>query len=147
MKKLCLAAITSLLLPNMSYAAACADGANALGCTISTSDITYTLTGNITTAGDNTYGLSLASSNSNTTNLTGNITTTGTFAYGLSLASSNSNTTNLTGNITTTGGIGHGLWLFGSDSNTINLTGNISTTGDGSFGKNNARNDGISEIT
>ena len=50
MKKLCLAAITSLLLPNMSYAAACADGANALGCTISTSDITYTLTGNITPA-------------------------------------------------------------------------------------------------
>jgi len=37
MKKLCLAAITSLLLPNMSYAAACADGANALGCKFLTS--------------------------------------------------------------------------------------------------------------
>ena len=40
MKKLLLALATTLLLPNMSYAAACADGANADGCTIGTSNIT-----------------------------------------------------------------------------------------------------------
>jgi len=36
LKKLFLALATTLSLPNMSYAAACADGANAAGCTIST---------------------------------------------------------------------------------------------------------------
>ena len=36
MKKTLLALATTLLLPNMSYAAACADGANAAGCTIGT---------------------------------------------------------------------------------------------------------------
>ena len=157
MKKLYLAAITSLLLPNMSYAAACADGANALGCTISTSDITYTLTGNITpasggigiqfntgadgndvtqtgnisTSGLNAYGLLLGFSDSNTTNLTGNITTTGDNAVGLYIAVSDSNTTNLTGNITTTGDGAYGVWLHHSDSNTTTITGDIITSGTG----------------
>ena len=50
MKKPLLALATTLLLPNMSFAAACADGANAAGCTIGTSNITYTLTGDIAPA-------------------------------------------------------------------------------------------------
>ena len=50
MKKSLLALASTLLLPNMSYAAACADGANPVGCSVTTSDITYTLTGNISPA-------------------------------------------------------------------------------------------------
>ena len=85
MKKLCLAAITSLLLPNMSYAAACADGANALGCTISTSDITYTLTGNITPA-SGVVGIKFnTDADRNDVTQTGNITTAGDMHTGCSL--------------------------------------------------------------
>ena len=155
MKKPLLALATTLLLPNISYAAACVDGANAAGCTISTTDITYTLTGdiepasgvngitfnsgadrnnvtltgNISTKGDEAYGLLLLSSDNNTTSLTGNITTTGDFFAGglLYLYDSDSNTTSLTGNITTTGDNVGGLWLYDSDSNTTTLTGDIST--------------------
>jgi hypothetical protein len=118
----------------MSYAAACADGTNADGCTISTSDITYTLTGNISTTGSSAVGLYLQSSNSNTTSLTGNITTTGNFAYGLFLYDSDSNTTNLSGNISTEGVDAYGLYLYDSDSNTTSLTGNITTTGVEAYG-------------
>ena len=85
MKKLCLAAITSLLLPNMSYAAACADGANADGCTISTSDITYTLTGNITPA-SGVVGIKFnTDADRNDVTQTGNITTTGDVHRAVSL--------------------------------------------------------------
>ena len=102
MKKLCLAAITSLLLPNMSYAAACADGENADGCTISTSDITYTLTGNISTSGGMHRAVSLPVSATRPAS-TGNITPQGLLHTGCLSDTSDSNTTNLTGNITTTG--------------------------------------------
>ena len=129
MKKLCLAAITTLLLPNMSYAAACADGENADGCTISTSDITYTLTGNITPA-SGVDGIEFTSgADGNDVTQTGNITTTGKSAYGLYLETSESNTTNLTGNITTTGKSAYGLYIKDSDSNTTTITGDIITSG------------------
>ena len=160
MKKIVLALTTTLLLPNMSYAAACADGAHAAGCTIGTTGIDYTLTGDIapasgvigiqfttgadantlnltgdiTTAGDYAYGLYLLRSDSNTTSLTGNITTTGDDAYGLWLYDSDSNTTTLTGDISTTGDFAYGLWLYKSDSNTTTLTGGISITGDDAVG-------------
>ena len=160
MKKPLLALATTLLLPNMSYAAACADGANADGCTIGTSNITYTLTGDIapasgvigiqftsgattntttltggiSTTGDYAYGLLLSSSDSNTTTLTGDISTTGHYAFGLYLNTSDSNTTTLTGGISTTGFGAFGLWLDTSDSNTTTLTGGISTTGTYAYG-------------
>ena len=156
MKKLFLGLTTTLLLPNMSYAAACADGANADGCTIGTSNITYTLTGDIapasgvigiqftsgattntttltggiSTEGTSAYGLYLNTSNSNITTLTGDISTTGSGAFGLLLSSSDSNTTTLTGGISTEGTSAYGLYLNTSDSNITTLTGNISTTGD-----------------
>ena len=66
MKKILLALATTLSLPNMSYAAACPTGTDAAptaGCTITTSDITYTLTGGITTTADSERGLFLSSGN------------------------------------------------------------------------------------
>ena len=129
MKKLFLALTTTLLFPNMSYAAACADGANAAGCTIDTSAITYTLTGDIAPA-SGVVGIKFTSgATTNTTTLTGNIRTTGGYAYGLYLDSSDNNTTTLTGDISTEGTSAHGLWLYASDSNTTTLTGDISTEG------------------
>ena len=139
----------------------CATGtAPTAGCTIGTSNITYTLTGDIapasgvdgiqftsgattntttltggiTTTGDDAYGLYLNSSDSNITTLTGDISTTGDAAFGLYLNDSDSNTTTLTGGITTTGDTAFGLWLDNSGSNTTTLTGDISTTGAGAYG-------------
>ena len=43
------------------------------------------LTGDISTTGYRSFGLSLESSDSNTVNLTGDITTTGTYGYAISL--------------------------------------------------------------
>ncbi|XOJ89687.1 hypothetical protein ABXT57_02095 [Methylophilaceae bacterium Uisw_097] len=156
-----LAFLGSPFFSSQTFAAECATGTAPLaGCTIDVSDITYTLTGNITpasgdigiqfntdadrntvtltgnitTTGDTAIGLYLEAGDSNTTNLTGNITTAGDTARGLYLLNSDSNTTNLTGNITTTGDNARGLLLRDSDSNTTNLTGNITTTGDNSYG-------------
>jgi len=133
MKKPLLALATTLLLPNMSYAAACADGANPVGCSVTTSDITYTLTGNISPA-SGVDGIFFSGANRNNVTQTGNISTTGSSAYGLYLRLSNNNTTNLTGNITTAGDFADGLDLDNSDSNIINLTGNISTAGRSAYG-------------
>jgi len=55
MKNLCFLGIIELLLPVMSYADACADGENAAGCPIATTDITYTLTGYSHINQSNTY--------------------------------------------------------------------------------------------
>jgi len=161
MKKLCLAAITTLLLPNMSFAAACADGANAAGCTIGTSNITYTLTGDIepasgvdgikftTDADDNTINLTgdisttglqghalyIFGADDNTINLTGDISTTGgDSAIGLFFFLGNSNTITHIGNISTTANTGHGLYFLTSNLNVTTLTGNISTTALGAHG-------------
>ena len=95
---------------------------------------TTTLTGDITTAGDRAYGLFLYDSDSNTTTLTGDITTAGDRAFGLIIDTSNSNTTALTGDITTAGDRAHGLFLYDSDSNTTTLTGDITNTGYRAFG-------------
>jgi len=133
MKKSLLALATTLLLPNMSYAAACADGANPVGCSVTTSDITYTLTGNISPA-SGVVGIFFSGANRNNVTQTGNISTTGSSAYGLYLRLSDNNTTNLTGNITTAGDFADGLDLDNSDSNIINLTGNISTAGRSAYG-------------
>jgi hypothetical protein len=104
-----------------------------------------TCTGNVTTTGDDAYGIYLnnsGTSNTNTVNMTGNITTSGNSADGISLynaiGSNNTNTVNMTGNITTSGGGDvYGIYLRNSDtsnSNTVNMTGNISTTGEYDFG-------------
>jgi len=161
MKKLWLAAITTFLLPNMSFAAACADGANAAGCTIGTSNITYTLTGDIepasgvdgikftTDADDNTINLTgdisttglqghalyIFGADDNTINLTGDISTTGgDSAIGLFFFLGNSNTITHIGNISTTANTGHGLYFLTSNLNVTTLTGNISTTALGAHG-------------
>jgi len=129
-----LALISSTFISTQTYAAACADGANALGCTISTTDITYTLTGNIIPA-SNGIGIEFNTGAArNNLTITGNITTTGVSAYGLLLYKSDNNTTNLTGNINTEGVPASGLYFFDSDNNTTNLTGNITTAGDNSRG-------------
>jgi len=129
MKKLCLAAITTLLLPNMSFAAACADGANAAGCTIGTSNITYTLTGDIEPA-SGVDGIKFTTdADDNTINLTGDISTTGLTGHALYILGADDNTINLTGDISTTGGDSAiGLFFFQGNSNTITHIGNISTT-------------------
>ena len=134
MKKKLLALVTTLLLPNMSFAAACADGANAAGCTIGTTGIDYTLTGDIAPA-SGVIGIQFTTgATTNTTTLTGNISTIGDNAYGLYLLNSNFNTTTLTGDISTTGNEASGQILFQSNSNTTTLTGDISTTGDSALG-------------
>ncbi|MDA7751258.1 hypothetical protein N8882_01120 [Methylophilaceae bacterium] len=137
MKKLLLALATTLLFPNMSYAAACPTGTDAAptaGCTIGTTEFDYTLTGDIAPA-SGVAGIKFTSgATTNTTTLTGNITTTGNFADGLYLESSNLNTTTLTGDISTTGASAYGLFLDTSYSNITTLTGDISTTGAGADG-------------
>jgi len=109
MIKLCLAAITALLLPNVVLAAACPTGTDTAppaGCIIiNTSDTTYALTGDIAPASG---------------------------AIGLYLHSSNRNTTTVNGNISTTGDSARGLYLYNSDSNTIHLNGRVTATGTGS---------------
>ena len=129
MKKLCLAAITTLLLPNMSYAADCVNGANAAGCTIGTSNITYTLTGDIEPA-SGVDGIKFTTdADDNTINLTGDISTTGLQGHALYIFGADDNTINLTGDISTTGGDSAiGLFFFQGNSNTITHIGNISTT-------------------
>ena len=129
MKKLCLAAITTLLLPNMSYAADCVNGANAAGCTIGTSNITYTLTGDIEPA-SGVVGIKFTTdADDNTINLTGDISTTGLQGHALYIFGADDNTINLTGDISTTGGDSAiGLFFFQGNSNTITHIGNISTT-------------------
>ena len=129
MKKLWLAAITTFLLPNMSFAAACADGANAAGCTIGTSNITYTLTGDIEPA-SGVDGIKFTTdADDNTINLTGDISTTGLQGHALYIFGADDNTINLTGDISTTGGDSAiGLFFFLGNSNTITHIGNISTT-------------------
>ena len=129
MKKLWLAAITTFLLPNMSFAAACADGANAAGCTIGTSNITYTLTGDIEPA-SGVVGIKFTTdADDNTINLTGDISTTGLQGHALYIFGADDNTINLTGDISTTGGDSAiGLFFFLGNSNTITHIGNISTT-------------------
>ena len=129
MKKLWLAAITTFLLPNMSFAAACADGANAAGCTIGTSNITYTLTGDIEPA-SGVDGIKFTiDADDNTINLTGDISTTGLQGHALYIFGADDNTINLTGDISTTGGDSAiGLFFFQGNSNTITHIGNISTT-------------------
>ena len=129
MKKLWLAAITTFLLPNMSFAAACADGANAAGCTIGTSNITYTLTGDIEPA-SGVVGIKFTTdADDNTINLTGDISTTGLQGHALYIFGADDNTINLTGDISTTGGDSAiGLFFFQGNSNTITHIGNISTT-------------------
>jgi len=129
MKKLWLAAITTFLLPNMSFAAACADGANAAGCTIGTSNITYTLTGDIEPA-SGVDGIKFTTdADDNTINLTGDISTTGLQGHALYIFGADDNTINLTGDISTTGGDSAiGLFFFQGNSNTITHIGNISTT-------------------
>jgi len=129
MKKLWLAAITTFLLPNMSFAAACADGANAAGCTIGTSNITYTLTGDIEPA-SGVDGIKFTTdADDNTINLTGDISTTGLQGHALYIFGADDNTINLTGDISTTGGDSAiGLFFFHGNSNTITHIGNISTT-------------------
>ncbi len=106
---------------------------------------TVNLSGNISTTGDDAYGIYLrssdASNNSNTVNMTGNVTTRGEDAYGIYLynitGSNNTNTVNMTGNILTNGDMAYGTILVNSgtnNTNTVNMTGNISTTGGIAYG-------------
>ena len=113
----------------MSFAAACADGANAAGCTIGTSNITYTLTGDIEPA-SGVDGIKFTTdADDNTINLTGDISTTGLQGHALYIFGADDNTINLTGDISTTGGDSAiGLFFFQGNSNTITHIGNISTT-------------------
>jgi len=75
------------------------DGANLAGCTIGTTDTTYTLTGDIQPA-PGVKGIEFQSgATGNATTLTGNITTSGANADGLYLLSSDDNATTLTGDI------------------------------------------------
>ena len=105
-----------------------------------------TCTGNITTLGDDAYGIYLnnsGTSNTNTVNMTGNVTTSGLDANGIYLrntnGSNNINTVNMTGNITTDGTDALGIYLYNSDTsnnntNTVNMTGNITTSGNSAYG-------------
>ena len=107
------------------------DGANLVGCTIGTTDTTYTLTGDIQPA-PGVKGIEFQSgATGNATTLTGNIKTSGDEAHSLYLEGSDNNTTDLIGNITASGGdLAIGLRLRTSNSNTTTLTGNITISGE-----------------
>ena len=97
------------------------------------------MTGNITTRGDDAYGIYLTNSgasSTNTVNMTGNITTNDEAADGIYLNNTigtSSNTVNMTGNITMSGAFAKGIRLLNSSStssstNTVNIAGRISAT-------------------
>ncbi|MDA7700523.1 hypothetical protein N8804_01605 [Methylophilaceae bacterium] len=148
MKKIVLALTTTLLLPNMSYAAACANGANPAGCTTSTTGIDYTLTGNIAPA-SGFFGIEFTTGTDTTTTLTGNITTIGDSAHGLIHGSySSNNISNITGNITTDGNYAYAVYLNQSSGNTSTLTGDIMAEGIGVIGLHTSvGNDNVINIT
>ena len=137
MKKIVLALVSTFLIPNISFAAACPTGTNTAptdGCTIGTTGIDYTMTGNIAPA-SGVKGIEFTSgADNNTTTITGNISTAGAGADGLVLFNSDNNTTTMTGNITTAGGGADGLVVTASDNNTTTITGNITTAGGGADG-------------
>ena len=141
MNKIVLIYISLLILLGSSsfstqvYAVACQTGmAPSGGCTIDTYEVTYTMTGNISTSNHHNYGIYLDQDTLNTINMTGNISTSGNSGYGIYLDETVVSTINMTGNITTLGSNGYGIYLNETMLNTINMTGNISTSGRRSFG-------------
>jgi hypothetical protein len=159
-KKTLLALSIILLFPNISFAAACEDGANADGCTIGTTGINYTLTGDIapasgtngikfnsssdnntvthsgdiTTSGSNTNALYVYVSDNNTINLNGNIDVSGAAARGMYLQSSDGNTITINSDINVGSSAQWGAFIYGSDENNVILNGDISTSGNGDDG-------------
>ncbi|MDC0114694.1 autotransporter outer membrane beta-barrel domain-containing protein [Methylophilaceae bacterium] len=163
MKKKLLALATTLLLPNISYADVCPTGtstAPAAGCTISTDNTTYTLTGNMEPASGVDGFEFLFDSDGNTLSLTGNITTTGTLAHALYLYVSDDNIITLNGDLSVSGAASRGMYfqasknnditmngkidldstaqfgifIYGSDDNAVKINGNITTVGIGDYG-------------
>ena len=141
MNKIVLIYISLLILLGSSsfstqvYAVACQTGmAPSGGCTIDTYEVTYTMTGNISTSKHHNYGIYLDQDTLSTINMTGNISTSGNSGYGIYLDETVVSTINMTGNITTLGSNGYGIYLNETMLNTINMTGNISTSGRRSFG-------------
>ena len=104
------------------FAGACQNGANASGCSISTDDTSYNLTGNISTTGANSHAVYTTGGSSNTINVTGNISTTGGGARAVYTTGGGSNTINVTGDISTTGPGGIGINFDITNANTTNAT-------------------------
>lgn len=121
-------------LSNTSFAAECVNGENLVGCTISTTGSTYTLTGDITPA-SGTSGINFILGTDNNATLTGNITTLGNSEHGLIHGpNSRDNISIIIGDISTSGREAYAVFLNQSSGNTSTLTGNVITTGESSSG-------------
>jgi len=116
--------------------------------------VTVTSTGNITTAGDNAYGIKATGFGAVTVTSTGNIATTGASANGIYAVSfvggavtviSTGNIT--TGNITTGNASGILASTSGSGAATVISTGNITTASNNAFGIEASSDAGAATVT
>ncbi|MFO7595308.1 MAG: autotransporter domain-containing protein [Desulfocurvibacter africanus] len=124
-RAICLAALLCAVLPPRWAAAA--DNYGNLTTTLSGNATNY---GTISTAGDDEYGMQVASGQRAVNAAAGSISTGGTRAPGI--FAQNYSTASNSGSITTSGAEGYGL--FACDFSTVSNSGSISTTGDLGFG-------------
>ena len=145
-----------------TFAAECETGTvPATGCSIDVSDITYTLTGDVTVDDADGAGILIRANtdsaiinytgsisvtqigvgfdigaDNNTMNMTGNINIAAVTArrQGVLFNRGENNTFNLTGNIITANTLGIGVYYAAGSANTGKVEGNIITTGEGGHG-------------
>ena len=124
------------------------DSAHGISANSTSSTVTVTSTGNITTQGYRATGIAAVGAGAVTVTSTGKITTTGNYANGIS-ANSNSIgsavTISSTGNITTQGYEATGIAGAGAGSVTVTSTGNITTQG--GYGNGISANSTASAVT
>jgi hypothetical protein len=155
-----LALLGSTFFSTQTFAAECATGTvPATGCRVDVSNITYTLTGDITSGAAQGAGILFDSdsaiinytgaisveamgvgfdigADNNTMNMTGNINIAAgsNTRRGVIFQQGENNTLNLTGNILTANELGIGVYYAGGSANTGAVEGNITTTGDTGHG-------------
>ena len=151
-----LALLSSTFFSTQTFAAECETGTvPATGCRIDISDITYTLTGDITSGAAQGAGILFDSdsaiinytgaisveamgvgfdigADNNTMNMTGNINIAAETneRHGVLFREGENNTFNLTGNILTANELGIGVYYAEGSANTGKVEGNIITTGE-----------------
>ena len=129
-----LALLGSTFFSTQTFAAECATGTvPATGCRVDVSNITYTLTGDITSGAAQGAGI-LFDSDSAIINYTGSISVEA-MGVGFDIGADN-NTMNMTGNINIAAGSNtrRGVIFNQGENNTLNLTGNILTANEDGYG-------------
>lgn len=108
----------------------------SLGSLPNVSAVTVTSTGNITTFGDDAYGIYGQSNGAGTISVTstGDIITAGANAYGIFALTSGAITVTSTGNIATLGNGGDGIHVTGGGAVNVTSTGNITAAGSNAAG-------------